>query len=256
MAAEIPDGCVLIARAIFNSSLWTMPDTDRILAITLIGIANWQDKKWFDGERDIVIKRGELVRSLDDLAESARLSVRKVRTSLEHLEKVGFLTRKPTRRYTHVTLCKYDHYQTLSKYSDTTCDTAVTRIRQMGDTQVTRPRHDGDNKQESYKGEEGKEGKELSARNGSVESHVIAAWNKGPGFPITHQQGQRLVRAYIDSGVTAEKQLELVSNQPACKGKKYWEVVEPHRPKNGDSVPSINELLDQWAREKGVRNEH
>lgn len=157
MGAEIPDGAVLIARAIFNSSLWTMRNQDRILAITLIGLANWQDRKWFDGERDVVIRRGELVRSLDDLAEAAQLSVQNVRTSLSRLEKTGFLTRKPTRRYTHLTLCKYDFYQKMSNYSDTVSNRQLTRDQHDPNTTLTGTQHDPNNKQELQEGEEGKE---------------------------------------------------------------------------------------------------
>jgi len=157
MAAEIPDGAVLIARAILNSSLWTMRNEDRILAITLISLANWRDRKWFDGEKDMVIRRGQLVRSLEQLAEAAQISLRNVRTSLKRLEKCGFLTRETTRRYTHVTLCKYDHYQKMDNYSDIASATQVTRDRQNHDTTVTRDRHEPDNKQE---GEERKESKE------------------------------------------------------------------------------------------------
>lgn len=118
MGAEIQDGAVLVARAILNSSLWTMRAEDKVVAITCIAIANWKDGKWFDGTDEIPIKRGQFVRSWAGLAEESGESVQTVRTSVQHLEKVGFLTRKSTGRYHVFTIPKYSHYQDLTKYSD------------------------------------------------------------------------------------------------------------------------------------------
>jgi hypothetical protein len=118
MSAEIPDGAVFVARAILNSSLWTMSPTDCKVAITCIAICNKRAKKWWDGEREITINPGQFVRSRDRLSKDCHLSIQRVRTSVLHLEKVGFLTRVLTRMYTIYTLPKYLHYQDLAKYSD------------------------------------------------------------------------------------------------------------------------------------------
>ena len=118
MSAEIPDGAVFVARAILNSSLWTMSPTDCKVAITCIAICNKKAKKWWDGEQEITINPGQFVRSRDRLSKDCHLSVQRVRTSVLHLEKVGFLTRVLTRMYTIYTLPKYLHYQDLAKYSD------------------------------------------------------------------------------------------------------------------------------------------
>lgn len=118
MGAEIPDGAVLIARAIVNSSLWEMRPPDRIVAITCITLANRRRKKWFDGQRDIWIERGQFVRSREQMVDACKLPLQVVRTSLEHLEVTKFLTRFLTRSYTLYTIPKYQHYQDLTKYSD------------------------------------------------------------------------------------------------------------------------------------------
>lgn len=146
MAAEIPDGAVIVARAILNSSLWTMRNEDRIVAITCIAVANWKPKKWFDGEKEIVIGRGQFVRSLEKLAKVAHLSVQQVRTSVQHLENIEFLTRKSTSRYTVYTLPKYDFYQDLDNYSDS--------VNMKSNKRPTCHQQALNNKQE---GEEGKE---------------------------------------------------------------------------------------------------
>lgn len=118
MGAEIQDGAVLVARAILNSSLWTMSSNDRIVAITAICVANWKPRKWFDGEKEIMIDRGQFVRSWQSMADECNLSVKEVRTSIDHLEKVGFVARKRASHYSIFTIPKYQHYQDLTKYSD------------------------------------------------------------------------------------------------------------------------------------------
>jgi predicted transcriptional regulator len=118
MAAEIPDGAVLIARAIVNSSLWTMRDTDLRVAILCMVKCSWKKRRWFNGKSSISIERGQFITTRRDLAQEAKLSDQKLRTSLRRLEKCGFLTRKPTNAYTLITVPKYDFYQDLSRYSD------------------------------------------------------------------------------------------------------------------------------------------
>lgn len=118
MPAEIPDGAFVVARAIFNSSLWTMGKEDRLLAITLIGIANWKPKKlWFSG-KEIEIGRGQFIRSLEQISKAAQLTIQEVRTSLNHLISTGFLTRLATGQTYLYTIPKYDKYQDLTHYAD------------------------------------------------------------------------------------------------------------------------------------------
>lgn len=150
MSAEIPDGAVLIARAILNSSLWAMRPEDCKVAVTCIALCNWKDHPWFDGNNTIVIKRGQFVRSREELAEACILSIQQTRTSVQHLEKVGFLTRKSTSQYTIYTLPKYDHYQSLAKYSDS----ANPEVNQRLTSDQPAPNH----KQERQERKEGEQG--------------------------------------------------------------------------------------------------
>lgn len=163
MAAEIPDGAVIVARAIVNSSLWTMRSDDRVMAILCIVRANWRDRDWFDGEKTLTIKRGQFVTTRRDLAKDSRLSEQKARTSIKHLEKCGFLTQKPTQTYTVITIPKYDFYQDLSKYSDRTnpeTNPQLTHAQPTPNPRPTQVQPSPNPKQEGNKGEEGKEGEE------------------------------------------------------------------------------------------------
>lgn len=256
MGAEIQDGAVLVARAILNSSLWTMSLADRVVAITCICLACWKPRKWFDGKEQVTLERGQFVRGRKKLAQECGISEDQLRTSIEHLEIVGFLTRKITSRYTVFTIPKYSHYQDLTKYSDSSnhevapdfapSDPQPIPNASPADPQPI-PTYKNDNKENKEKKDKNDS---LSAKVNSVEAHIISAWNRGPGFPIGHPQGQKLVRAYIESGVPAERQLEAVSNQPTCKGKKFWEVIEPLRPhQDVVGVPTISQILEKLTKE-------
>jgi len=95
-----------------------MRPPDRVVAMTCIVLANRRPAKWFDGEKEVLIERGQFVRSREQMVEACKLPLQVVRTSIEHLELTKFLTRLLTRRYTMYTLPKYEHYQDLTKYSD------------------------------------------------------------------------------------------------------------------------------------------
>ena len=84
------------------------PDTNCVrLALHFILKANYQPKKW----QGTVIDRGQLVTSRGQLAEETGLSQMQVRTTLDKLQKAGFLTKCTTSKYTIVTICNYDYYQ-------------------------------------------------------------------------------------------------------------------------------------------------
>lgn len=258
MPAEIPDGAFIVARALFNSSLWTMRKDDKILAVTLIGLANWKDRKWFDGTKEITIKRGQLVRGVRKLAKEAGLSYQECRTSIKRLENVGFLTHESTGPYTIITLPKYHKYQDLTKYADAEWPADLThestQTQREPNASLTQTQREPNDKQVSYQGGDGKKGEEHTlhakptAHNHTVAAHLVSVWNRGPGFAIGHEAGQKLVKAYIASGVDAQKIEEVISDQSKCAGKKLFEILEPFRKKPSNGVPSIQEILDNFGK--------
>lgn len=91
---------------------------DRIVAITCICLANRLPRSWFNGKERIIIQKGQFVRSWAQLSREAGLNLQVVRTSVKNLCNVEFLTRVPTGSCHLFTIPKYEHYQDLTKYSD------------------------------------------------------------------------------------------------------------------------------------------
>lgn len=125
--------------------------------------ANWKDGN-FRGEE---IKRGSFVSSLSKLSDETNLSVREVRTAINHLEKTGEVTINRHSKYSVFTVNNYCAYQ----QSDTQADKQVTGNRQASDKQATTI--------EERKKERRKEyiDTDVSIMQHSV-SAIIDAWNQ------------------------------------------------------------------------------
>lgn len=108
---------------------WYLNINVKTLFIHCLLKANWKDGR-FEG-RDI--KRGSFVTSLEKLSKETGLSVRQVRTALNHLFVTGELTSKSTSKYRIITVVNYNQYQ----LSDKQTDSQMTSKRQADDKQAT-----------------------------------------------------------------------------------------------------------------------
>ena len=107
---------------------YSEPNTARLFFHLLL-TANWQEKQW----QGITIRPGQLVTSQSQLAKQLDLSVRNIRTSLEHLQATGYLTVKTGSKYSIVTI---ENYASLVG-SDRQSDRQATGNRQAADNNLT-----------------------------------------------------------------------------------------------------------------------
>ncbi len=120
----IEGGYFLVARAIFDSSLWTMCPTDRIVATYLIGKSNHAEQKWFDRykQHDIVIQRGEFVTSYNKIATENHITYKQSRDSIKRLLKHGVIEivgekgRMGSTAFLYIRVIKYGIYQNPNNY--------------------------------------------------------------------------------------------------------------------------------------------
>lgn len=119
---------IKLSRKMLNWE-WYKNNNTKILFLHCLLKANWKDGK-FEGKE---IKRGELVTSLPTLAFETGLTVRQIRTALNHLKMTGELTVKTTSKYSVITVNNYNIYQS----NDRQNDSQVTVKRQSEDSQVT-----------------------------------------------------------------------------------------------------------------------
>lgn len=91
--------------------------------------ANWKDGSWHGHE----YKRGQFITSLPTLAHETGLTIRQVRTALNHLKATGEVTDKIYSKFRIITVLSYDSFQG----SDRQNGSQATGKRQASDRQVT-----------------------------------------------------------------------------------------------------------------------
>ncbi len=100
------NGFVKVYRSLLQWEWYGDVNTCRVF-VHLLLTANYKQARW----QGVVIKRGQRVISLKNLAKECGLSVQQVRTVLKKLEKTGEIELAPSVQYTVVSVCKYDKYQ-------------------------------------------------------------------------------------------------------------------------------------------------
>ena len=107
------------------------------LFIHILLSANYEAKRW----KGIEIERGQFITSLQSLSDAIGVSVMKVRTCLKRLEETGEITTKTTNKYSVITICKYDSYQ--SQNSD--ANKQITNNQQTDNKQITNKQQSNNN---------------------------------------------------------------------------------------------------------------
>ena len=86
---------------------WYKEDRTKSVFIHLLLSANHTDKQ----ELDLLVKRGQCMTSLRILGDELGMTMRNVRTALEHLVKAETISMTSNNRFTLITVLNYDAYQ-------------------------------------------------------------------------------------------------------------------------------------------------
>jgi len=126
------EGYIRLYRKITETSFWSNHNATR-LALYLLTEANFKDKKTSVKYQEIIVNRGQILTGLKTLKKETGLSIRKIRTSLNFLETIDFLTRKTTNQFSVITITKYNDYQSIPIKATSNS----TSKRQASDKQAT-----------------------------------------------------------------------------------------------------------------------
>lgn len=119
---------VKLNRKILKWEWYSDPCTRDVFIHCLLK-ANWKSGKW----KGYSYQRGQFITSLPSLASELGLSVRNVRTALDHLKSTGELTDWSDSKIRMITVLNYDKYQS----RDSLDDRRLTGDRQASDRQAT-----------------------------------------------------------------------------------------------------------------------
>ena len=143
-------GYIKLWRKILDTSFYQNPNMIR-MAIHLLLTVNHRDKKFFFNGSEITVLAGQSLTGIDKLALELRLTVQMVRTTLKNLEKVRFLTRETTNRFSIVTICRYWDYQKNETTDNKPTNKPVTNQQQASNKLVTANKNEKNEKNEKNK---------------------------------------------------------------------------------------------------------
>ena len=125
-------GWIKLYRKFLEWEWFTDPKMVQVFVYLLLS-ASIEDRKW----KGIVLRRGQLATTYPELAERTSLSVRNLRTALQRLEESQIIDRQTTNKYTLITICTYESYQSNEDAERQTNDSPATDKRQTNDRQTT-----------------------------------------------------------------------------------------------------------------------
>ena len=127
------NGHIVVKRTIKERGWYHDPNTLSVWVHLMVD-ANFKDSEW-DGT---IVKRGEVVSSLSELARDCNLSMQEVRTAMRKLGAYGEVLSRRVGRTSIITLCNYESYQGCQQDSNT----MLTQQQQVINTTATSHQHD------------------------------------------------------------------------------------------------------------------
>lgn len=243
---------IKLYRKITDNTAWAQgSNVQRVLMIVLLTKAWWTSGKFLWAGRVIDMQPGQLITTLSELAEACNASVREIRTCLEHLKELEFLTDQSTKRGRIITIVNWGKYQQDEKVIDKPTDSPATIQRQSSDSPATIQRQSSDNPTSSYnmyknikegkegeeykEGEEGKKGlplpvleifKEFSQDDSLTEALTDwAVMRRDTGHPLKEADLPELLSQLRElSGGSVDRACRIVNQSTARKWAKFWDL--------------------------------
>jgi hypothetical protein len=128
MMEEKNIGWIKLGRKITSWGWYKDSNTFRVFMHLLL-TANWEPSE-YQGHK---VGRGEVVIGVNALSTQIGISVQATRTSLKKLEKTGEINKRSTNKFSIVSICNYDTYQ--SKESDS--NKPITNEQQTSNKRAT-----------------------------------------------------------------------------------------------------------------------
>jgi len=107
-------GWIKLHREILDKPIWTEATAEqKVLLVTLLMMANHDEKQWEWKGMKFTARPGQLVTSLPALVQKCGkdCSIQKIRTALKRFAKYGFLTEESTPHNRLITIVNWGFYQ-------------------------------------------------------------------------------------------------------------------------------------------------
>ena len=115
------NGWIKIDRGITEHWLWQDPQKF-YWWIDMLMLANWKDRKELVKNTLVLVRRGQILASTNQLARRWKVGEAPVKVFLRLLEQDGMITREYTSNYNLFSISNYEKYQSLNSTPDSTPD--------------------------------------------------------------------------------------------------------------------------------------
>lgn len=90
---------------------WYTDVNTKVLFLHCLLKANWKDGSW----HGVSYRRGQFITSLPALADETGLTIKQVRTALNHLKRTGEVADKTYSKFRIITVLSYDSFQSMGR---------------------------------------------------------------------------------------------------------------------------------------------
>jgi hypothetical protein len=132
-------GWIKLHRCLMEKAIWrcSSPEHKSIL-ITLLMMANHEDKQWVWNGKKYLCRPGQFITSLSSIALNSGTSIQNVRTALKNFqEKYDFLTNESTKQNRLITITNWDTYQNKQDSPNKEANSQLTNDQQTPNNQLT-----------------------------------------------------------------------------------------------------------------------
>lgn len=140
---------IKLFRKMLNWEWYTDVNT-KVLFLHCLLKANWKDGNW----RGYSYKRGQFITSLPTLARETGLTIRQIRTGLEHLKATGEVTDWHDSKIRIITVNFYDEYQGSDRPNGSQTTGKLTGKRQAGDSRYKNNKNNKEYKEDNIASQE------------------------------------------------------------------------------------------------------
>lgn len=117
----------------FKNWKWYKDINTKTLFLHLLLTANYKDNYW----KNILVKRGQLITSIEHLATETGLTIQQARTAIKKLKSTNEITVTATNKYTVITIEKYGIYQKNNREATNETTERITNEQQTNNKQIT-----------------------------------------------------------------------------------------------------------------------
>lgn len=133
-------GWIKLYRQLLEKPIWLESSPEqKVILITLLSMANHEEKEWEWQGVPYKAKPGQFVTSLPSIAKKCGkgVSLQNVRTALKRFEKYDFLTDESTKQNRLITIVNWGFYQSDKKEGNSQINSQLTDDQQTPNSQLT-----------------------------------------------------------------------------------------------------------------------